>query len=59
MDLTTNFIIVGEAIVLERYGDIDIVQNDLNNIMHHLYIGTEFLDLNKGIPYSDSEFNAE
>ncbi|MBS6314146.1 MAG: hypothetical protein ACLUFX_00485 [Oscillospiraceae bacterium] len=46
----------GEAIVLESYDDIDIIQNDLSIIMHHLYIGTEFLDLNNGMPYNDSEF---
>lgn len=45
-----------KAIVLERYDDIDIIQNDLSIIMHHLYIGTEFLDLNSGMPYNDSEF---
>mgnify|MGYP006882867961 CR=1 FL=1 len=38
------------------YDDIDIIQNDLSIIMHHLYIGTEFLDLNNGMPYNDSEF---
>lgn len=46
----------GEAVVLESYNDIDIIQNDLSIIMHHLYIGTEFLDLNNGMPYNDSEF---
>ena len=44
------------GIVLESYDDIDIIQNDLSIIMHHLYIGTEFLDLNNGMPYNDSEF---
>lgn len=42
--------------MLESYDDIDIIQNDLSIIMHHLYIGTEFLDLNNGMPYNDSEF---
>lgn len=38
----------GGSIVLESYNNLDIVQKDLNNIMYHLLIGTEFLNLNTG-----------
>lgn len=40
---------------LKRSNDIYEIQDHFNNIMYHLFIGTEFLDLNLNEPYEDSD----
>ncbi|MGN0620249.1 MAG: hypothetical protein ACI4I9_00120 [Porcipelethomonas sp.] len=44
-----------EALLMKRSDDLNEIQDHLNNIMHHLFIGTEFLDLNLNEPYKDSD----
>lgn len=45
----------GNPMVLKYYNDLEIAQNDLNNIMCHLFIGTNFFDLNKCVAYNYSD----
>lgn len=40
---------------IKRSNDLYEIQDHFNNIMHHLFIGTEFLDLNLNEPYEDSD----
>lgn len=42
-------------LTLKRSNDLYFIQDHFNNIMHHLFIGTEFLDLNLNEPYEDSD----
>ncbi len=44
---------VGEKFIIRSSDDFYDVQNDLNNIMHHIYSGTKFLDLNENFNYRD------
>lgn len=44
---------VGEKFIIRCSDDFYDVQNDLNNIMHHIYSGTKFLDLNENFNYRD------
>lgn len=44
-----------DAFIVKSSEDLNEIQDHLNNIMHHLSIGTEFLDLNLNAPYKDTD----